>query len=170
MLAAQGICEKAKKKNKIFWGAHLAVSRRKKKKKGTFLLFFFREVGGDFRRTTTAVGYFFLFAFLASIDGKIDVDGGNRRHRVGGRRARRRLTGALVATLPVTMWPAFLFLSLEHDTAYIAQAALSGLVINAVTGLFLLVYAMLAQKTRPLRQPRRGRCILISLVGLRTFN
>jgi hypothetical protein len=56
------------------------------------------------------------------------------------------LTGALVATLPVTVWPAFVFLSLEHDAAYIAQAALSGLVINAVTGLFLSLYAMLAQK------------------------
>jgi hypothetical protein len=56
------------------------------------------------------------------------------------------LTGALVATLPVTIWPAYLFLSLDHDTAYIAEAALSGLVINAATGLFLLVYAKLAQK------------------------
>lgn len=56
------------------------------------------------------------------------------------------LTGALVATLPVTIWPAYVFLSLDHDASYIAQAALSGLAINAVTGLFLLVYAMLAQK------------------------
>src|SRR5271169_2570974 len=56
------------------------------------------------------------------------------------------LTGALVATLPVTIWPAYVFLSLDHDAAYIAEAALSGLVINAVTGFFLLVYAMLAQK------------------------
>ena len=63
------------------------------------------------------------------------------------------LTGALIATLPVTIWPAYVFLSLDHDGAYIAQAALSGLVINAATGLFLLVYAVLAQK----------RGILISL-------
>ena len=56
------------------------------------------------------------------------------------------LTGALVATLPVTIWPAYVFLSLDHDAAYLAQAALSGLVINAATGLFLLVYAVLAQK------------------------
>ncbi len=56
------------------------------------------------------------------------------------------LTGALVATLPVTIWPAYVFLSLDHDGAYLAQAALSGLVINAATGLFLLVYAALAQK------------------------
>ncbi len=56
------------------------------------------------------------------------------------------LTGALIATLPVTIWPAYLFLSLNHEPTYVAQAALSGLVINAVTGLFLLVYATLAQK------------------------
>jgi hypothetical protein len=55
------------------------------------------------------------------------------------------LTGALVATLPVTIWPAYVFLSLDHDAAYLAQAALSGLAINAVTGLFLLLYAVLAQ-------------------------
>jgi hypothetical protein len=56
------------------------------------------------------------------------------------------LTGALIATLPVTIWPAYVFLSLNHDGTYIAQAALSGLVINAFTGLFLLIYATLAQK------------------------
>jgi hypothetical protein len=56
------------------------------------------------------------------------------------------LTGALIATLPVTIWPAYLFLSFSHDAAYIAEAALSGLSINACTGLFLLLYATLAQK------------------------
>jgi hypothetical protein len=55
------------------------------------------------------------------------------------------LTGALIATLPVTIWPAYVFLSLDHDAAYVAQAALSGLIINAATGLFLLLYAALAQ-------------------------
>ena len=56
------------------------------------------------------------------------------------------LTGALVATLPVTVWPAYVFLALDHDAAYMAEAARSGLAINAVTGVFLLVYATLAQK------------------------
>jgi hypothetical protein len=56
------------------------------------------------------------------------------------------LTGALIGTLPVTIWPAYVFLSLNHEAAYMAEAALSGLVINAFTGLFLLVYATLAQK------------------------
>jgi hypothetical protein len=56
------------------------------------------------------------------------------------------LTGALVATLPVTVWPAYVFLALDHNAAFIADAARSGLAINAVTGAFLLVYATLAQK------------------------
>ncbi len=58
------------------------------------------------------------------------------------------LTGALVATLPVTIWPAYVFLSLDHDAGYLAAAALSGLAINAATGLFLLIYAVLAQRRR----------------------
>src|SRR5450759_2483953 len=56
------------------------------------------------------------------------------------------LAGALVATLPVTIWPAYVFLSLDHDAAYIAEAALSGLVTVSYTHLTLLVYAALAQK------------------------
>ncbi len=56
------------------------------------------------------------------------------------------LTGALIATLPVTIWPAYVFVSLNHDAAYVAEAARSGLVINAFSGLFLLIYATLAQK------------------------
>src|SRR5450756_1660050 len=67
------------------------------------------------------------------------------------------LAGALVATLPVTIWPAYVFLSLDHDGGYIAQAALSGLVINAATGLFLLVYAALAQ--------RRGTFVSLTLAA-----
>jgi hypothetical protein len=55
------------------------------------------------------------------------------------------LIGALVATLPVTVWPAYVFLSLDHDAAYVAAAARSGLAINAVTGVFLLIYATLAR-------------------------
>jgi hypothetical protein len=56
------------------------------------------------------------------------------------------VTGALVATLPVTIWPAYVFLSLDHDSAFIAEAARSGIAVNAITAIFLLVYAALAQK------------------------
>lgn len=56
------------------------------------------------------------------------------------------LIGALVVTLPVTVWPAYVFLSLEHDAAFIAQSAQSGLAINAVSAVFMLAYLVLAQR------------------------
>ena len=36
------------------------------------------------------------------------------------------LIGALVVTLPVTVWPAYVFLSLDHDANYLAASAQSG--------------------------------------------
>lgn len=56
------------------------------------------------------------------------------------------LIGALVFTLPVTVWPAYLFLSLEHNASYLADSAGLGLAVNAVSGAFLLLYLVLAQK------------------------
>jgi hypothetical protein len=35
--------------------------------------------------------------------------------------------GALVATLPISAGPAYLFLSLDHDAAFIAEGALASL-------------------------------------------
>jgi hypothetical protein len=55
------------------------------------------------------------------------------------------LIGALVVTLPVTVWPAYVFLSLDHDAGYIARSACSGLAVNAVSAVFMLVYLVLAQ-------------------------
>ena len=54
--------------------------------------------------------------------------------------------GALVATLPIAAGPAYLFLALEHDAAFIAGAARASLVINAVTAVYALVYAATAQQ------------------------
>jgi hypothetical protein len=56
------------------------------------------------------------------------------------------LIGALVVTLPVTVWPAYVFLSLDHDTAFIAQSVVGGLAMNAVSGIFMLIYIVLAQR------------------------
>ena len=56
------------------------------------------------------------------------------------------LIGALVMTLPVTVWPAYLFLSLDHDAAYLVASAGAGLAVNAVSGVFMLLYLVLAQK------------------------
>ena len=55
------------------------------------------------------------------------------------------LIGALVVTLPVTVWPAYVFLSLDHDAIYLAASAQSGLAVNVANGVFMLVYLVLAQ-------------------------
>jgi hypothetical protein len=54
--------------------------------------------------------------------------------------------GALVATLPISAGPAFTFLALDHDSAFIAQAALTSLPINAATIFLGLTYTLLAQR------------------------
>jgi hypothetical protein len=54
--------------------------------------------------------------------------------------------GALVLTLPVTMWPAYLFLFLDHGAGYLAASGQVGLAVNAVSGPFMLLYLVLAQK------------------------
>lgn len=54
--------------------------------------------------------------------------------------------GALVATLPISAGPAYAFLALEHSPEFLARSTLASLAVNAGTGPFLVVYAMLAQR------------------------
>ena len=54
--------------------------------------------------------------------------------------------GALIATLPISAGPSYVFLALDHDAAFIAQGALSSLAINAATMLLSLIYVVLAQR------------------------
>jgi hypothetical protein len=54
--------------------------------------------------------------------------------------------GALVATLPISAGPSYVFLALDHDAAFIAEGALASLPINAATLFLGLTYAILAQK------------------------
>jgi hypothetical protein len=56
------------------------------------------------------------------------------------------LIGALVSTLPLSAGPAYVFLALDHDTAFIADGAVASLAVNAATGVFALIYAALAQR------------------------
>jgi hypothetical protein len=63
------------------------------------------------------------------------------------------VVGAMIATLPIAAGPAYFFVALDHDAAFIAQSALSSLVVNVVTSIFALVYAVLAQ--------RQGRALSI---------
>jgi hypothetical protein len=55
------------------------------------------------------------------------------------------LIGGLVATLPISAGPVYVFLALDHDAHFIAQSAIASLAINAVNVIFALVYALLAQ-------------------------
>jgi hypothetical protein len=56
------------------------------------------------------------------------------------------VVGAMVATLPVSAGPTYIFLSLDHNAQFIANSALASLVMNAVTCVLALVYALLAQR------------------------
>src|SRR5690348_9953014 len=65
------------------------------------------------------------------------------------------LIGGLVATLPISAGPVYIFLALDHDAHFIAQGALGSLVTNVLNVLFAVTYALLAQK----------RSLLASLSG-----
>lgn len=54
--------------------------------------------------------------------------------------------GALVATLPISAGPSYVFLALDHDAAFIAEGALASLPINAATVFLGLTYVVLAQR------------------------
>jgi uncharacterized membrane protein (GlpM family) len=55
--------------------------------------------------------------------------------------------GALVATLPVSAGPSYIFLAIDHDAAFVAQGALASLPINAATIVLGVIYVMLAQRS-----------------------
>lgn len=57
--------------------------------------------------------------------------------------------GALVSTLPVAAGPGYVFLALDHSEAFLAQAAVASLAVNAATGIYGITYVLLAQR-RPL--------------------
>jgi hypothetical protein len=56
------------------------------------------------------------------------------------------LVGGLVATLPVSAGPVYIFLALDHDAHFIAQAALGSLGANVINVIFAVTYTLLAQK------------------------
>lgn len=54
--------------------------------------------------------------------------------------------GALVATLPISAGPAYVFLALDHNASFVAEGALASLPINAATIFLALTYSVLAQR------------------------
>src|SRR5205085_4664355 len=73
--------------------------------------------------------------------------------------------GALVATLPVSAGPSYVFLALDHDAAFVAQSAVASLPMNAATVLMSLVIVHLAQRCSMLVSLGAGLCVWLA-VGL----
>lgn len=59
--------------------------------------------------------------------------------------------GALIASIPVSAGPAYVFLAMQHGADFVAASALSSFAANAATGLFLIIYGVLAGSTSPWR-------------------
>ncbi|MDO9411511.1 MAG: hypothetical protein Q7T81_02905 [Pseudolabrys sp.] len=56
------------------------------------------------------------------------------------------LIGGLVATLPISAGPIYIFLAIDHDAHFVGQSALGSLVGNVTNIFFALTYALMAQK------------------------
>jgi hypothetical protein len=74
--------------------------------------------------------------------------------------------GALVATLPISAGPSYVFLSLDHDAAFIAEGALASLPINAVTIVLGLTYVVLAQRRSALVSCSAAVAVWIALASV----
>src|SRR5512140_2283571 len=74
--------------------------------------------------------------------------------------------GALVATLPVSAGPSYVFLAIDHDAAFIAEGALASLPINAATIFLGLTYVVLAQRRSALISCSAAVAVWIVLAGL----
>jgi len=58
--------------------------------------------------------------------------------------------GALVTSLPIATGPAYVFLALDHSDSFIATAALNSFVSISALLVFLITYALIGQRLRPL--------------------
>jgi hypothetical protein len=53
--------------------------------------------------------------------------------------------GAMIATLPISVGPAYVFLAMEYDAAFIAGSAVASLAVNSATAVFLTLYSLLSR-------------------------
>src|SRR5215468_7457786 len=74
--------------------------------------------------------------------------------------------GALVATLPISAGPAYVFLALDHDAAFVAQGALTSLPINAATIFLALTYTLLAQRQNLLISYGTAAVVWLTIAGI----
>jgi hypothetical protein len=56
--------------------------------------------------------------------------------------------GGLVTSLPISTGPTYVFLSLGHDTGFLAASALASFAANAATAAFLVFHALTAPRLR----------------------
>jgi hypothetical protein len=54
--------------------------------------------------------------------------------------------GALVATLPIAAGPAYVFVALDHNSAFISASAIGSIAAHSATAVFALVFVVLAQR------------------------
>ena len=79
--------------------------------------------------------------------------------------------GALVATLPISAGPSYVFLALDHDASFIAEGALASLPINAATILLGLTYVVLAQRRSALVSATGAVAVWLALAStVRAFH
>jgi hypothetical protein len=57
--------------------------------------------------------------------------------------------GAIIASLPVSAGPAYVFLAMQHGPDFVATSTLNSAAANAATGLFLITYGILARRLPP---------------------
>ena len=74
--------------------------------------------------------------------------------------------GALVATLPISAGPSYVFLALDHDAAFIGEGALASLPINAATIWLALTYVVLAQRHHAFISCAGGVAVWLVLAAL----
>jgi hypothetical protein len=74
--------------------------------------------------------------------------------------------GALVATLPISAGPSYVFLALDHDAGFIAEGALASLPINAATIFLGLTYVVLAQRRSALVSCLGAVAVWITLAAM----
>jgi hypothetical protein len=74
--------------------------------------------------------------------------------------------GALIATLPISAGPSYVFLALDHDAAFIAEGAVASLSVNAATVFLCLTYVVLAQRHRMLVSFCAAIAVWVTIVTL----
>lgn len=79
------------------------------------------------------------------------------------------LIGGLVATLPISAGPIYIFLAIDHGAHFVGVSALGSLVSNGANIVFALIYALLAQKQSLARSLSGAFVVWIGLNWLASF-